>query len=110
CGRGRALGCAAVMPHVFLFSCSRGGMLAMGVTGVMAFFLMPKKVQHYAVFAAALLIALRLAGPQVRERFSTIFMRSDFRDASAQSRLDLWRDCMDAAIKHPLFGIGPDHW
>jgi len=108
--KGLALGCAALMAHVVMFAFSRGGMLAMGATGVTAFFLIPKKTQHYLVFAAALLLALRLAGPQVRERFFTIFTRSDFRDASAQSRLDLWRDCMDAAIRHPFVGIGPDHW
>jgi len=105
-----ALGCAGLMAHVVMFAFSRGGMLAMGITGVMTFFLIPKKTQHYLVFAAALLVALRMAGPQVRDRFLTIFTRSDFRDASAQSRIDLWRDCVDAAIRHPVFGIGPDHW
>jgi probable O-glycosylation ligase (exosortase A-associated) len=108
--KGLALGCAALMAHVVMFAFSRGGMLAMGVTGVMSFFLIPKKLQHYLLFTVAVLVALRLAGPQVRERFSTIFTRSDFRDASAQSRLDLWRDCLDAAVRQPIFGIGPDHW
>jgi probable O-glycosylation ligase (exosortase A-associated) len=105
-----ALFCAALMAHVVMFALSRGGMLAMGITGVMAFFLMPKKAQHYLVFAAALLVAVRLAGPQVRDRFATIFASRDVRDASAQSRLDLWRDCLDAAANSPIFGIGPDHW
>jgi probable O-glycosylation ligase (exosortase A-associated) len=108
--KGLAFFCAALMAHVVMFAYSRGGMLAMGVTGVMAFFLIPKKPQHYLAFAGAILVAVRLAGPRVRERFATTFASQSVRDASAQSRLDLWRDCMDAAINNPIFGIGPDHW
>jgi O-antigen ligase len=24
--------------------------------------------------------------------------------------LDLWRDCFDVMVNHPLFGVGPDQW
>ncbi len=105
-----AFGSAALMAHVVMIAQSRGGMLAMGVTGAMAFYLIPKTAASLVAFAAAAVLAVRLAGPRVRDRFLTIFSDKATRDASAQSRLYLWRDALDAAGKHPVFGIGPDHW
>jgi putative inorganic carbon (HCO3(-)) transporter len=102
--------CAALMAHVVMIARSRGGMLAMAITGVVAFCLVPKTPRNYALFALAAVIALRLAGPQVIERFSTTFASGENRDVSAASRLVLWRDCMDAALSHPVFGVGPDQW
>jgi O-antigen ligase len=104
------LACAAMMAHVVMIARSRGGMLAMALTGIISFVLIPKTPRNYLLFALAAVIAIRLAGPQVVERFSTTFASSDARDVSARSRLELWRDCMDAAVKHPIFGLGPDHW
>ncbi|MCA9084964.1 MAG: O-antigen ligase family protein, partial [Planctomycetaceae bacterium] len=31
-------------------------------------------------------------------------------EASAQSRLDLWKDCYVLFSEDPIFGCGPDHW
>jgi probable O-glycosylation ligase (exosortase A-associated) len=108
--QGLAFGSAALMAHVILFSYSRGGMLALALTGIMAFFLIPKKPRHYLAFALAVALALRLAGPEVRERFLTTFAESGARESSAQSRLDLWRDALDTALGRPVFGVGPDNW
>jgi O-antigen ligase len=102
--------CAALMAHVVMIARSRGGMLALALTGIVSFVLIPKTPRNYLLFALAAVIAIRLAGPQVMERFSTTFASAEARDPSARSRLELWRDCMDAAVKHPLFGLGPDHW
>ena len=86
--KGIAFGSAAFMGHVILFSFSRGGILSMALTGCMAFALIPKKPQHYLAFGLALLLAIRLAGPEVRERFFTAFEQSEggTREASASSR------------------------
>ena len=51
-----------------------------------------------------------LAGPSVVAEFETTFNEGDQRDSSAQSRLDLWQDCTDTMLKHPLFGIGQERW
>jgi hypothetical protein len=51
-----------------------------------------------------------LAGPEVTERFLTSFAGGDQLDPSARSRLDLWKDCLDATIKNPVFGLGPHHF
>ncbi|HUE69828.1 MAG TPA: O-antigen ligase family protein [Pirellulaceae bacterium] len=105
-----ALVAAALMAHVVLFSMSRGGMLAMCVTGAVAFWLIPKRPVHFAMLVLAVVVVLRLAGPEVREEFFTSFADAEVRDASAQSRFDLTRDNIDVMLKNPLFGCGMDNW
>jgi probable O-glycosylation ligase (exosortase A-associated) len=107
--KGLALAAALLMIHAILFSFSRGGMLSLAVTGLVGFLLVPKKWQHYVAFAAVVLLTLRLAGPEVTARFRSTFAGEGQRDASAQSRLELWAGCWDSMQKRPL-GVGPDHW
>lgn len=108
--KGIALIASVLMVHCVMFGFSRGGMLGLLITGAVAFVLIPKQPKHYAMFAIAILIALRLAGPQVVTRFASTFADGEERDSSAQSRLDMWEDCADVVVKHPLLGIGPDNW
>jgi len=110
--KGLAFLSAALMGHVILFSYSRGGMLALIVTGAVAFVLIPKGPKHYLALLIAIALMVRLAGPQVRERFFSSFEKSEVSglEASAQSRLDLWRDALDATLRHPILGVGPDNW
>lgn len=110
--KGVAFLAAALMAHVIMLSFSRGGMLALALTGLTSFFLIPKRPGHYLVFGLAILLALRMAGPEVQKRFSSSFEESELgqREASAQSRLDLWRGALDQALSHPILGVGPDNW
>jgi O-antigen ligase len=101
---------ALLMAHVVLFSFSRGGQLALVVAGVVSFFLVPKKPVYYVAFLGAALLAFRLAGPEVRERFATIFADSAQRDSSAESRVILWSNCWDTMLNNPILGVGPDHF
>ena len=96
--------------NVVFFSFSRGGMLALLTLGLVVFLLIPKRVKHYLVFALAVLMALRLAGPEVRNRFATAFASEEDRDYSAQSRVELWGVCWDMMLKNPVLGVGPDHF
>jgi O-antigen ligase len=105
-----ALAAAALLVHVPMFANSRGGMLGLMVVAAMTFVILPKKPAFVGAWALALVIALRLAGPAVLDRFSTVFAAPEERDFSAQSRLDLWADCWDVMTKHPITGVGPDHW
>ncbi len=106
-----ALGSAALMAHAVLFSMSRGGMTAMIVSGATAFLIIPKQPKHYLGAVCLLVLVLGAAGPEVRERFGTAFSKKDGeREASAQSRLDLWRDCWDVMQKQPVMGCGPNQW
>ena len=99
-----------LMINAIMFSFSRGGLLSLIVTGGVCFLLLPKRPLHYAVFALATAAGLRLAGPEVIKRFATSFSETETRDASAQSRLDLWSDCWRLMLREPLFGVGPDHF
>lgn len=109
--RGAAWFATLLMAHSVMLAFSRGGMLALVITGVVGFFLLPpKKLRHVFGLILVILVALRLAGRQVTDRFMTIFADSQERDGSAQSRLDLWAAAWDTMKAHPFFGIGPDHW
>jgi O-antigen ligase len=104
-----AFGAAVLMVHGILFSFSRGGMLALVITGGISFWLLPKTPKHYFLFLVAVLIVLRLAGPEVLARFGTSFAGEGARDESADSRIRLWSACWDLMQTNPL-GIGPDQF
>lgn len=108
--KGIAFGGAALMVHTVLFAFSRGGMLGLIITGAVSFLLIPKKTKHYLILVLMILLALRLAGPEVVKRFGTTFVDQKARDASAQSRLELWTTCVEIMVKTPVFGIGPRHF
>jgi probable O-glycosylation ligase (exosortase A-associated) len=105
-----AFGSAVLMIHCNLFGFTRGGMLGMIVTAMASFVLIPKKTAHYVVFVALVLVGLRLAGPQVVERFGSTFADEQHRDGSAQSRVEMWTSCLKIMGKHPVFGIGLGHF
>jgi len=105
-----ALGAALLMSHAVMFSFSRGGLLALIITGVASAMRVARRPKPLLLLAVGFVIAMRLAGPQVVERFMTTFADESARDVSAQSRLDLWADCWDLMRQHPILGVGPDHW
>src|SRR5437762_761280 len=108
--RWLAFAVAGLMAHCVMISLSRGGMLALLVTGGITFLLIPKQPKHYAYFALAVAVSFRLAGPMVVDRFQTIFAGEKTRDASADSRLELWANCWQVMLNNPVLGVGPDHW
>jgi len=101
---------AALTGHVVLFSFSRGGTLGLLTSLFVAFAVAKKNPRFLFALTLAVLLALRFAGPEVRERFATTFVTEEKRDASAQSRLDLWRACWQTMLKHPILGLGTDQW
>jgi O-antigen ligase len=108
--RGIAFVLGMLMVHVVLFAFTRGGMLALLITGLVSFLLIPKKPAHILMLIVAVALGLRLAGAEVRERFMTMFADKEVRDDSAQSRIDLSLHCIDAMLREPVFGVGPNHW
>lgn len=108
--RWLAFAAAALMTHAIFFSFSRGGMVALIIAGATSFLLIPKKPIYYAYLLLALLLGLRMAGPEVRQRFFTTFADESQRDTSAQSRVDMWRKCVEVAMANPIFGIGPNNF
>jgi len=100
-----------LMAHTVMLSFSRGGMLALIVSMIACFGLLPpKKPKHLLALLVCILIGFRLAGPEVTDRFMATFADVQERDTSAQSRLGLWGDMWDSTMQHPFLGVGPDHW
>lgn len=104
------LGFAAAMAHVPMMSMSRGGMLGAVAAAGVTVLLVPKTRRTLQLIAAGAVVAALLAGPSVVAEFSTSFKSEEELDGSAQSRLDLWADCTEVALKNPLFGIGQECW
>lgn len=102
--------CAALMTHAILFAFSRGGMVALIIAGVTSFLLIPKRPIYYGYLLLAILLSLRLAGPEVRDRFFSTFAEKEQRDTSAQSRLDMWQICWSLTLQHPIVGVGPNNF
>jgi putative inorganic carbon (hco3(-)) transporter len=105
-----AAACGVSIGSAICFTFSRGAMLGLLVAGIIIFILIKKSARHYLGFGAAVLVGAALAGPQVRDRFTMIFAEQKDRDASAQSRLDLWKNCLTLMSEQPLMGIGPGHF
>ncbi len=105
-----ALVAAALIVHTVLLSFSRGGILALIVSAVVLFLVLPKRAGYIGAMVLTVLVTLSFAGPQLRTRFATTFVSAEERDLSAQSRVDLWQDCLQAMAARPLLGVGPGNW
>jgi O-antigen ligase len=103
-----ALTAAAFIGHTVLLTFSRGGLLGLIVAGAAALAVIPKRPRYLVPIGAGALLAVALTGAEVRDRFMTSF--SEERDFSAQSRVDLWLDCITVMQAYPLLGAGPDHF
>lgn len=98
-----------LMVNAIMFSFSRGGLLALIITGAASFFLIRKSPKHYFALVVAILIGVRLAGPEVIERFATSFADEKERDGSAQLRIRHWRAIREYMMESP-WGAGPNQW
>jgi putative inorganic carbon (HCO3(-)) transporter len=105
--KGLAFVLTGLIIHAIMFSFSRGALLGLIATGVVAFVVLPKRPIHYGLFGLVVLFGLMAAGPEVRARFATAFTDQEERDASAQNRLDYWGYCVDIIQEEPVLGIGP---
>lgn len=103
-------GAAALMVHCCMFAFSRGAMLGLCVMGGVSFYFVARQPKHWWALAVAMVVAFSLAGPEVVERFVSAFAEKEERDASAQSRVEMWGSCWQLMLESPLVGCGPDHW
>jgi len=100
----------ALIFHTTLLTFSRGAMVGMLAVAATAFFLIPKSPRFLAAALVLTLLAARLTGPQLMARYSTAFVGEENLDRSAESRVELWRDCLTVVADHPVFGVGPANW
>jgi O-antigen ligase len=104
-----AFALAGCMIHVVLFTTSRGGIVALIVTGAVSFVLIPKRLGHYLYFALLVAGTIYFMGPEVRKRFSTTFADEEHRDGSAETRVRNWKACWQSMQDTPL-GVGTANW
>jgi O-antigen ligase len=105
-----AFACAGLILHTLLLTFSRGGFLGLICVGLVAFVMMPKRPKNLLAVGIGIALTIRLTGPQLAERYATIWVPEEQRDASAESRVDLWRDCILVIREYPYFGVGPGNW
>jgi len=91
-----------------LSSWSRGGLLTLAVTTLVLLW----HSKHKILIVPLLLVGIYVAMGQLPEQW---FARMDTietyeEDASAQSRLTVWRDGFNYALAHPFLGAGFDGW
>lgn len=105
-----AFGAAVLMAHTIMFSFSRGGQLGLIMATVAGFVLIPKTPRYYILFILAVVLGLRMAGSEVRERFMTTFVDEEQRDQSAHIRIEQWKACLKTIRDNPFLGVGANHW
>jgi putative inorganic carbon (HCO3(-)) transporter len=108
--RGLAAASVLLILHTTLLTFSRGALVGLLAVGTTAFILMPKRPKHVAVLVLVTLVSIRLTGPQLMARYATVAADAEERDGSAESRIELWRDCIQLTIDKPIFGIGPGNF
>jgi O-antigen ligase len=111
-GRVKLIGAAATLliMHTILLTFSRGSFVGMLAVGAMALVILPKRPKYVGAVVLVTIIAIRLTGPELAERLSTTFAPREMRDASAESRFDLWADLMTVISEEPILGVGPLNW
>lgn len=105
-----AAAAGALILHTTLLTFSRGAMVGLLLVGVTAFILMPKRPKYLAILLVCGLVTIRLVGPQLAARYATALAQEEDRDESAESRLELWADCIKVIKDRPIFGVGPGNF
>jgi O-antigen ligase len=105
-----ALACSGLLFHGVLIHMSRGAMLGLGAVGIVGVLLIPKTAAVVRWLFLASVAGLIMAGPSVRTEFFTVFAAEGERDASAESRIELWSAMWDCALRNPVAGVGLQGW
>jgi O-antigen ligase len=73
---------------------------------LVAIIALPRKMLTLGMALAVVILALYLAGPEVRDRFASIWVKAEDRDVSAASRKVTWTAAWRCMCDHPM-GVGP---
>jgi len=93
--------------HAVQFSFSRTGMLGLFTCIPFVAVLLPRKLRTASMLAVVTAGGLWMAGPSVRDRFSSIFLDREQLDASARSRYVTWAAGWKCMNENPFLGVGP---
>jgi O-antigen ligase len=101
---------ALLILHTTFLTYSRGALVALIITGGVAILITPKRPKEVAALLVVAFLGVTLTGSRLQERFLTVFAGEQKRDASAESRVELWQDCIALMRAHPILGVGPGHF
>ena len=101
---------AALILHTILLTFSRGAMVGLLAVAVTAFVMMPKRPKYIGALVLTAAVAAYFTGPELMDRYASTFVTAEERDGSAESRIDLWKDCIEVIKEYPVFGVGPANW
>lgn len=93
-----------------IFCGSRGGFLALFLTGMYMMFRTQRKALGTAVAAAGMLLVVLLIPQTQWERLEKGLGAEGRRDFAARSRLLLWEAGWDMFKDYPVLGVGPDNF
>jgi probable O-glycosylation ligase (exosortase A-associated) len=102
--RGATAAAGLLMIHAIMLTYSRGAMLAALIAAGWLVLRHRPRGQAVAAAAAMLVVVAVLAGPEVRDRFTSTAAFSE--DDSAQARLTTWKIGWALAWERPLTGHG----
>ncbi|MES1255495.1 MAG: O-antigen ligase family protein, partial [Acidobacteriota bacterium] len=108
--RALAAASAALILHTTMLTNSRGALMGLLAVGGTALIILPKRPKYLIPFVLAAVLAVRFTGPELAARYASAFVSGDSLDSSAESRLDLWADCLRVVQSAPVLGLGPWNW
>ena len=94
--------------HEIMLLQSRGSMLAFFPMVAILLWKMPRTKLNLQIAIMGSACTFLLAGPSVVEEFSSIFVKAEDRDNSAESRFYLWQAGFRITMDYPLTGVGLD--
>lgn len=90
--------------HAVFLTGSRGGVLGIGVTILVASLRSPRKIIGLILIPLFIVAFMWQAGPIMLERSATITQYEQ--EGSAQGRINAWKAATRMIISYPLFGVG----
>ena len=90
-----------------VYTRSRGAYVALGATLLVGSLLGPRPVRNTLLVVAVAVIGYWILPDENFERLSTL--RDVRSDGSAMGRIENWKLAWDAAVAHPLLGVGIDN-
>ena len=102
------IGLAPILIHAIILTYSRGGFLGMCTVCALSFLRTKKKAIKVITGILFAVVIVRLAGPPVMDRLSTI---SDYeQDSAAAGRIEAWKAGLGMMADRPLVGVGLDNY
>lgn len=101
--------CTPILAFAVFLSQSRGGLLALGVMGVLAWFNSRHKLRLLTALAGAIVLMFAIAPGQMLERIQQIQLTGQAEtgaEVSTRQRVELAKAGINMMAAHPLFGVG----